>query len=166
MAILGLHHVGISTSNLERSVEFYCTLFGFERVFEFAWQPGVPAFDRMMGLRGTAARMAMLRTGTGFLEIFEFSAPRPAPQDPQRPVSEYGFNHICITVDDAAAECQRLAALGLRLHCPPIKSDLPVTGTYGRDPDGNVIEILEICDPLHPLNFPTLTAGAGGGGES
>jgi catechol 2,3-dioxygenase-like lactoylglutathione lyase family enzyme len=161
MAILGLHHVGISTANLERSVAFYCTLFGFEKVFDFEWQPGVEMFDRMMALRGTAARVVMLRTGTSFLEIFEFAAPIPEPQDPNRPVSSYGLNHICITVDDAVAECKRLEALGLRLHCPPIKSELPVTGTYGRDPDGNVIEILQIIDPAHPLNFPKLAlAGA------
>ena len=142
---------------------FYRDLFGFQQVFDFEWRPGVLAFDRMMALRGTAARVAMLRTGTSFLEIFEFSAPRPAPQDPDRLVSEHGFNHICVAVDDAVAECRRLEALGLRLHCPPIKSDLPVTGTYGRDPDGNVIEILEICDPAHPFNFPQLSPMPGGG---
>ena len=159
MAILGFHHVGISTCNLERSVAFYCELFGFEKVFEFEWQPGVALFDRMMRLRETAARVAMLRAGTSFLEIFEFVSPRPATaQDPDRPVCDFGFNHICIAVDDAAAECRRLEALGLRLHCPPIKSELPVTGTYGRDPDGNVIEILEICDPQHPFNFPQLSS--------
>jgi len=162
MAILGFHHVGISTSNLDRSVAFYCELFGFERAFDFEWQPGVEAFDRMMALHGTAARVAMLRTGTSFLEIFEFSSPSPRAQDPHRPVCDHGFNHICITVDDAAAECTRLEALGLKLHCPPIKSGLPVTGTYGRDPDGNVIEILEICDPQHPFNFPRLASRGGG----
>jgi catechol 2,3-dioxygenase-like lactoylglutathione lyase family enzyme len=73
MAILGLHHVGISTANLERSVAFYCTLFGFEKVFDFEWKPGMEMFDRMMALRGTAARVAMLRTGICFLEIFEFA---------------------------------------------------------------------------------------------
>lgn len=156
MAILGFHHVGISTCDLERSVSFYTTLFGFERVFEFEWHAGVKSFDRMMALRDTAARVVMLRTGTSFLEIFEFSAPLPPPQDPNQPVSHPGFNHICIAVDDAVAECRRLEALGLRLHCTPIKSSLPVTGTYGRDPDGNVIEILEICDRTHPLNFPQL----------
>jgi catechol 2,3-dioxygenase-like lactoylglutathione lyase family enzyme len=78
MAILGFHHVGISTCNLERSVAFYCELFDFEKVFEFEWQPGVALFDRMMRLRETAARVAMLRAGTSFLEVFEFVSPRPA----------------------------------------------------------------------------------------
>jgi hypothetical protein len=68
-------------------------------------------------------------------------------------VIDHGITHICIAVDDAVAECARLEALGLRLHCPPIKSELPVTGTYGRDPDGNVIEILEVSDPANPMDF-------------
>jgi hypothetical protein len=41
-----------------------------------------------------------------------------------------------------------------------------VTGTYGRDPDGNVIEILEICDPQHPFNFPRLSPKSVGQGRS
>ena len=107
----------------------------------------------MMALRATAARVAMLRTGNCFLEIFEFSSPPPVPQDPNRPVVDHGLNHLCIAVDDAVAECARLESQGLRLHCLPIRSALPVTGTYGRDPDGNVIEILEVGDPRHPLDF-------------
>ena len=89
----------------------------------------------------------------GFEPVFEFSSPKPKPQDPDRPVIDHGFTHICVVVDDAGAECVRLEALGVRLHCPVIQSDLPVVGTYGRDPDGNVFEILEVRDPQHPLDF-------------
>jgi glyoxylase I family protein len=153
MAIIGFHHAAISTPNLERAVAFYRDCFGFEPVFEFSWQAGVEAFDRMMAVKGTAARVVMLRTGNAFLEIFEFSSPTPKPQDPDRPVIDHGFTHICVVVDDAGAECARLEALGVRLHCPVIQSDLPVVGTYGRDPDGNVFEILEVRDPQHPLDF-------------
>ena len=152
MAIIGFHHAAISTPNLERLVAFYRDVFGFETVFEFEWA-GVDAFDRMLAVKGTAARVAMLRTGNSFLEFFEFSSPTPKPQDPERPVIDHGFTHICVAVDDAVAECARLESLGVRLHCPVIKSGLPVAGTYGRDPDGNVFEILEVCDPSHPLAF-------------
>jgi glyoxylase I family protein len=153
VAILGFHHVAFSTPDLDRLTTFYCDLFGFERVFEFAWEPGIEAFDDMMAVKGTGARVAMLRTGNSFLEFFEFSSPTPALQDQNRPVIDHGITHICIAVDDAVAECARLEALGLRLHCAPIKSELPVTGTYGRDPDGNVIEILEVSDPTNPMDF-------------
>ena len=152
MAIIGFHHAAISTPNLERSVAFYRDVFGFETVFEFEWA-GVDAFDRMMAVKGTAARVVMLRTGNSFLELFEFSSPAPAAGS-ERPVIDHGFTHICVAVDDAVAECARLESLGVRLHCPVIKSALPVAGTYGRDPDGNALfEILEVRDPSHPLAF-------------
>ncbi len=153
MAVIGFHHVAVSTPDLDRLVAFYCGHFGFEKVFEFDWGVGATAFDRMLAVDNTAARVAMLRTGNSFLEIFEFSSPAPVPQDPNRPVVDHGFTHICIAVDDALAECARLEARGVRLHCPAIRSGLPVCGTYGRDPDGNVFEVLEICDSSHPLDF-------------
>jgi catechol 2,3-dioxygenase-like lactoylglutathione lyase family enzyme len=153
MAVLGFHHTAISSPDLERLAAFYRDCFGFEQVFDFQWDVGVEAFDRMMAVKDTAARVVMLRTGNAFLEIFQFSSPRPRPQEGDRPVIDHGFTHICIVVDDAAAECARLEAMGVRLHCPVIGADLPVTGTYGRDPDGNVFEILEVRDMNHPLSF-------------
>jgi glyoxylase I family protein len=153
MAIIGFHHTAMSTPDLERLSSFYQKCFGFEPVYEFSWERGIDAFDRMMALKDTAAQVVMLRTGNAFLEIFQFSSPIPRPQQADRPVVDHGLTHICIVVDDAAAECARLEALGVRLHCRPIQSDLPVTGTYGRDPDGNVFEILEVRDPNHPLHF-------------
>lgn len=153
MAIIGFHHVAFSTPDLDRLTDFYERLFGFERVMAFEWEPGVAAFDRMMAIEDTGARVAMLRTGNSFLEFFQFTSPTPAPQDPDYPVINHGITHICIAVDDAVAECARLEAMGLRLHCLPIRSDLPVTGTYARDPDGNVIEILEVSDATDPMDF-------------
>jgi catechol 2,3-dioxygenase-like lactoylglutathione lyase family enzyme len=152
MAIIGFHHIAISSPDLERLAGFYQDCFGFERVFDYSWA-GVEMIDRMMRVEGTAARVVMLRTGNAFLEIFQFAAPAPQPCDASRRVVDHGFSHLCILVDDAPAECARLASLGLELHCPPIELDLPVRGTYGRDPDGNVIEILEVRDPSHPLDF-------------
>lgn len=153
MAILGFHHAAISTPDIDRLTAFYRDLFGFETVFELAWEPGMAAIDRMMAVDGTAARVVMLRTGNSFLEFFEFSSPTPRRQVEDRPVIDHGITHICIAVDDAVAECSRLERLGLRLHCAPIKSNTPICGTYARDPDGNVIEILEVSDPTHPLDF-------------
>lgn len=152
MAIIGFHHTSISTPDLERLAGFYRNCFGFEQVFEFDWQ-GVEAIDRMMAVQNTAARVVMLRTGNAFLEIFQFSSPRPRPQDPDRPVIDHGLTHICIVVDDAVAECARLETMGVRLHRPVVDADVPLLGTYGRDPDGNVFEILEVRDPSHPLEF-------------
>jgi glyoxylase I family protein len=153
VAILGFHHVAISTPNIDRLVRFYMDLFGFEQVFDLEWGVGVDAIDSMMALKDTAARAVMLRTGNSFIEFFEFSSPVPARQDVDRPVNNHGITHICIAVDNADAECARLEAMGLRLHRKPDGSEASLAGTYARDPDGNVIEILEVRDPAHPLDF-------------
>lgn len=153
MAVLGFHHVAYSSPDLERLSDFYCRLFGFERVFALDWEKGAVDIDRMMALKDTAARAVMLRTGNSFIEIFEFSSPQPARQDMNRPVNNHGITHICIAVDDAVAECARLEAAGLRLHCAPIGVGSPISGTYARDPDGNVIEILQVTGDDVPIHF-------------
>lgn len=55
---------------------------------------------------------------------------------------------------DVAAECARLSAAGMRLHTQPISIGLPIMGTYGRDPDGNIIELLEVLDESFALHMP------------
>ena len=53
-------------------------------------------------------------------------------------------------MDDIDAEYERLQAAGMLFHCPPVDYGTVKT-TYGRDPDGNVIELQEIKSPDDPL---------------
>jgi glyoxylase I family protein len=154
VAVLGFHHVAISTPDIDRLTRFYRDLFGFEQVSSFDWDVGAGEIDAMMALKDTAARSVMLRTGNSFIEFFEFSSPPPRAVIGDRPVNDHGITHLCIAVDDAIGECARLEARGLRLHCAPSSDrNAPLAGTYARDPDGNVIEILEVRYPQDPLAF-------------
>ena len=58
----------------------------------------------------------------------------------------YGFD-----VKDIDVEYERLVNAGVKFHTPPPKSDQlgggKIRATYGRDPDGNVIELQEVLDP-------------------
>lgn len=141
----GFHHAAISTPSLERCLSFYTQVLGCEIAWEFGWPAGTEAADEVTGLRDSAARAAMLRLGDSYLEVFHFTSPPAPPADPQRPVCHYGITHICLEVRDIHAEYARLSAAGMRFHCPPQAQD---TGwvTYGHDPDGNVIELLEFSD--------------------
>jgi len=47
-------------------------------------------------------------------------------------------------VTDLDAEYARLKAAGMTFHCPPQSIGMDVRTTYGRDPDGNVIELQEV----------------------
>lgn len=136
------HHAAISTPDLERSVRFYRDLFGCTVVREFGWPAGIPEADALTGLRDSAARAVMLKLGDSYLEIFEFSSPTPKPGDPARPACDHGITHICIEVKDSQAEYARLKAAGMAFHSPPQPQDGGFV-TYGRDPDGNIVELLE-----------------------
>jgi predicted enzyme related to lactoylglutathione lyase len=50
---------------------------------------------------------------------------------------------LCLEVTDIDAEYTRLCAAGMLFHCPPQRVGDSLRVTYGRDPDGNVIELLE-----------------------
>ncbi len=148
--IRGLHHASITTGDLDRLVAFYCDLLGFEVVLETSWAGGNPVADAIYALKDSAVRMAMLRTANAFLELFEFSHPVGKPGDPDRPVCDAGITHICLTVGDIEGEHRRLTEAGMRFHCPPQVAAGIGLATYGRDPDGNIVELLE-PDPAGPF---------------
>ncbi len=142
----GFHHAAISTPDLARSVRFYCDLFGCTVEREFGWPAGIPEADALTGLRDSAARAVMLKLHDSYLEIFEFSSPTPRPGNPDRPACDHGITHICLAVQDSQAEYARLKAAGMRFHAPPQAQDGGFV-TYGRDPDGNIVELLEFSAP-------------------
>lgn len=150
--IQGIHHVAISTGNLERLVAFYCDLLGFELACRGGWPQGTPEVDAVVGLKNSAARTVMLRSRDFYLEIFEFSAPAARAADPNRPVCDHGYTHFCLAVSDLDAEHQRLSAAGVQFHCAPARKEGKAQrAAYARDPDGNVIELLEILTEPHPF---------------
>lgn len=146
--IIGIHHTAISTSDIERAKRFYCELLGAEFIREFSWKKGDTNADRIVGLEDSAAQATLIKLGNSYIELFQFSAPtQPWTSSGLRPVHKYGYTHICIQVSDVEAEYRRLRAAGMDFHCAPQDLDSPVPCTYGRDPDGNVVELLEIRDP-------------------
>jgi len=142
--ITGLHHVGISTPDLERIVAFYCDALGFDVEATLDWS-GETDIDGALGLVDSAASMVMLRRDGIHLEIFQYEHPDPGPPAGDKPVSDAGINHLCFLVDDLATEVARLATAGMEFHSDPIDvGDGPFV--YGRDPDGNVIELWQVGD--------------------
>jgi catechol 2,3-dioxygenase-like lactoylglutathione lyase family enzyme len=147
-----IHHTAISTPDLARLIAFYRDLFGYEVVREFDWPRGVALINGVIGLPDCAAQAVMMRRGDSMLELFEFSHPAPRAQDPNRPACDHGFTHVCFHVADVEKEHARLAAAGMRFHCAPQRAG-GLAFTYGRDPDGNVIELLQVLEADHPLRL-------------
>lgn len=134
-------HVGISVANLERSLAFYRDLLGMTVVEEVTFRG--EQYEAILGLEGARGRIAILKSGTLAVELFEFVEPVPKAADPARPVCDHGITHLAIEVDDIAGLYARLKAAGVRFHCPPLHFPACATATYARDPDGNVVEMLQ-----------------------
>lgn len=146
--IRGIHHVAVHVGDLDRMIRFYREAFGFEVVGEpFAWE-GEPAVDGLIDVPGSAARGAMLRAGSCYIEMFQFSAPpgRTGPASPQ----DKGYTHFCVDVGaDIEDEFERLKGLGMTFGAPAPIDMGHVKSVYGRDPEGNVIELQQTaphCD--------------------
>lgn len=155
--ILGANHVAISVPSLEKALEFYRDLLGLEQVTAFSWTENTPqgqGADMILAVKGSAADAAHLRTRNLLLELFEFKAGGPAPQDPNRPVIDHGFTHLCFAVKDLDAEYERLQAAGMKFHAPPLPVAEGVRTVYGRDPFGNVIELEEAEGREDPSQAP------------
>lgn len=140
--IKGFHHAAISTPDLQRCIEFYTKVIGGEIAWTFGWPEGTPEADDVTGLKNSAAEAAMLKIGDTFLEVFQFSSPQPQSQTAKRPVNNHGITHICLEVENIQDEYERLLAAGMPFNCPPQKQD-GSSMVYGRDPDGNVVELIE-----------------------
>lgn len=123
-----LDHVGVKVTNLDRSIEFYHELFGFEMV------------DRRM-LGNSKVEAAAMQVGESILFLLN------APEFESHTSEEVGgVDHFCLTFTDSEFReiLDRMKSMGVKLEGGVV----PRTGATGRsdsqymlDPDNNRIEV-------------------------
>ena len=158
--ICGLHHVAIATNDAERMLAFYRDLLGLEVVIDYTWPDGTDVADQITALSDSSARQIILRNGNAYFEIFQYFSPQPTQGDPARRVCDPGITHLCFDVVDLDSEYARLSKAGMTFHCPPQDVAAGVRTTYGRDPDGNVVELQEVTTSEHRIALPLLAQRA------
>ena len=115
---------------------------------------GNHALATVLGLPECEAETAMIRVGRAHIEFFQFSNPAPKPRGSQRAANEHGISHLCFEVEDCSAEYNRLTRAGVAFHAPPMTMPTGASFTYGRDPDGNIFELIEVPkDAGFPSNY-------------
>ena len=145
--IRGIHHIGAHVHDMERMIKFYREAFGFALLSEpFSWEDD-DFIDKIVDVPNSAARGCMLRAGTCYLELFQYSKPAPDSPAPKRPYDK-GYTHFCVDVIGIEEEFERLKGLGMTFSQPAPINVGHVKSIYGRDPEGNVIELQETiaCD--------------------
>ena len=139
--IVGLHHVAISVSNIDKALEFYTEGLGFELVQQAELESDSKA-NRVIGLDNINAKMRMLKAPNAFIELWQYS--NPEPKDLRSRPCDYGYPHIALQVDDIDAEYERLKGHGMEFVGEPVHYGDTGAAIYGRDPSGNIIELYEI----------------------
>jgi catechol 2,3-dioxygenase-like lactoylglutathione lyase family enzyme len=143
----GVDSIGLTVSDLDRSIEFYSTVLHFEKVSET--EVDGESYERLEGVFGLRMRIARMRLGDESIELTEFLAPRgrPAPVDARS--NDGWFQHIAIIVRDMDRAYQWLREHKVQ-HASPGPQVLPewnrnaggIRAFYFRDPDGHPLEIL------------------------
>jgi len=129
--VQGFEHVGMTSSNLDRTIAFYGGLLGLQEI--------------LVKRTGEGGRIAFLETGGVMLEIVEPAAPIQTPAR-EVPVTEAGIRHITFRVDDVEAVYDKLRAAGVEFTVPPRRAanaELIRKVAFCKDPDGIVVEFLE-----------------------
>ena len=142
--IAGARHAGITVSDLDRSLEFYCGLLGLELLWRRLYEE--PEITRIVGVpEATGLEIAMLRVpGSDFdVELIEYQGCE-RHSGSSRPC-DYGTGHFCVFVTGIEELYEDLLARGVSF-----RSDGPVEmgagpnkggkSLYSLDPDGYVFE--------------------------
>ena len=145
VAVMSLSAVSLTVRDLARSVRFFEEGLGF--VVEGEERRAGEKFERLMGIEGAAARVALLRLGEERVELLAFDRPgRDYPADSRSP--DLWFQHFATITTDIKTAYARVMAAGataISTHGPQTlpASSGGVTAFKFRDPDGHPLELLQ-----------------------
>ena len=140
--------VGMTVSDMDRSVEFYSKILSFEKVSDV--EVAGEDYERLQGLFGVLMRVVRMRLGDEFIELTEYLAPkgRPVPVDSRS--NDRWFQHIAIITSDMDKAYALLRRNKVE-HASTSPQRLPdwnknaggIKAFYFKDPDKHALEILQ-----------------------
>ncbi|HUR60753.1 MAG TPA: VOC family protein [Candidatus Thermoplasmatota archaeon] len=143
MAIQRMDNVLIVVDDLEAAKAFFLALgmsLEGETTVEGEWA------DRVVGLEGVHADIALMRTpdGHGGVELSKFHAPAAARSGPlEAPSNTLGMRRIMFAVDDLDATLVRLGAVGASLVGEVAQYGDAYRLCFVRGPEGIVVGLAE-----------------------
>lgn len=133
------HHYGITVADLEDSLAFYRDALGLDVLSEFAVSG--EAFAEGVGVEDASAEFAHLDAGGARVELVAYE---PAGADRRGGmVNDAGAKHLGLSVPDLDAFHDALPEDVETLADGPRTTESGTTILFVRDPDGNLVEIVE-----------------------
>jgi catechol 2,3-dioxygenase-like lactoylglutathione lyase family enzyme len=142
MTIQRMEHVGIVVEDLAAATAFFVELglkLQGERPVEGGW------VDRVVGLEGVRAEIAMMETpdGHGRIELTKFHAPSGQGGDRHALANTPGIRHLAFAVDDIDAVVESVRARGAELVGEVERYGDSYRLCYIRGPEGIIVELAE-----------------------
>lgn len=138
--ILGVHHAAIAVPDIHAAMAFYCDLLGFEVAMEAQVPGGIDVMADALGISDSGFAVRMIKKGNSCIELFQFDETEAG--ESTRPVNRVGITHIALASNDIENDYTHLAENGVTFNAA-LMGAAPGRFAYGRDPFGNVIELLE-----------------------
>ncbi len=146
--VVAVDSVGMTVSDMDRSVEFFAKVLTFEKVSDVeVWGA---EYERLQGVFGLRMRVVRMRLGEECIELTEYLAPRGRPIPVDSRSNDRWFQHIAIIVRDMDAAYGILrqhkvqhASTGPQTLPESIKAAAGIRAFYFKDPDGHALEILQ-----------------------
>jgi catechol 2,3-dioxygenase-like lactoylglutathione lyase family enzyme len=139
--------IGLTVSDMDRSVSFFSEVLDFRKVSEIELYD--QQYDRLTGIFGARVRVATMRLGGETLELTEYLTPpgRPIPTDSRS--NDRWFQHIAIVVRDMDRAFARLQQFNVKpVSTAPQripdwnKGAAGIRAFYFRDPDQHALELI------------------------
>jgi catechol 2,3-dioxygenase-like lactoylglutathione lyase family enzyme len=141
--LLNTRHAGIVVQDPERMLRFWRDVMGLQVVIDFREEGRF--IDTVQGLSGVRLRMIKLRAPDGsMIELLHDEAhSTPAPE--HNDLCDRGIRHLAFTVADVEAAWETLRREGCTtLSEPMFAPDGKARLFFARDPEGNLIEIVQV----------------------
>ena len=138
-----VRHIGITVTNLDKMLHFYQDLLGFSNA-KIALERGT-YIDNFSALKDVEVTTAKLSNGSDdiMIELLKYHSHEGSSFP--REIINSGISHFALTVDDLEELYKKATSEGVVFNSPPqCPPDGKVLVAFCRDPEGNLIELVEV----------------------
>ena len=149
MHIQRFRHVAVVANDLNKLVDFYTQILGFE--VKRRYEARGADFQKGIGVPGAEATVVHLTipNSPAELELFQFAASVGSDARSALAANQPGYRHMALIVDNLQDAYVELKAKGITFLSEPIIWHEPkeLAGfqfIYFRDPEGNIVELNQL----------------------
>ena len=121
--IRGISHVAFDVADMEKSIDFYCGVLGFQDAFELKDEAGNPWIRYIKVANNQFIELFYNRKGENLIG---------------------SYSHICLEVEDVIGIANHLKTNKIVLDSEPTQAVDKNWQCWAKDPDGNRIEFMQM----------------------